>query len=353
MNVCIFVPNWIGDAVMATPALRALRKHFARPVQITGVMRPHIAEVLAGTNWLDDQLYYDPRSPDPKLRPRAIVKELRARRFDTVIMLTNSLRTAAIVWASGAPRRIGYARYRRSLLLTDKLYHARRGRHWLPTPATTSYLNVAYAAGCGYASAELELATVDEDERAADQAWRELGLPPGHEVVVLNSGGAYGAAKHWPAEYFAALARRIVAKHERLSVLVNCGPAERPIAQEIVARAGHPRVVSLTGESLPLGLSKASIRRSRLLVTTDSGPRFFGVAFGVPTITLFGPTHTDWSRTDASHGETCLNVEVPCGPCHKRTCPLGHHRCMRELTVDRVFAAVERELRERPQQAAA
>jgi heptosyltransferase-2 len=84
-----------------------------------------------------------------------------------------------------------------------------------------------------------------------------------------------------------------------------------------------------------------------MLVTTDSGPRFFGVAFGVPTVTLFGPTHIAWSRTHAEH-ETCLAVPVDCGPCMKRICPLGHHRCMTELTVETVMATVDRQLNTLP-----
>lgn len=188
----------------------------------------------------------------------------------------------------------------------------------------------------------MEAATTAQDEVAADRIWRKFGLPPGNEVVVLNNGGAFGAAKLWPNEHFAELARRI-AVEQGLSVLVNCGPAEKQIAAEIVRQANHPRVVSLADEDVPIGLSKACIRRSRLLVTTDSGPRFFGVAFGVPTVSLFGPTHIAWSRTHMAH-EICLAHKVPCGPCMKRVCPLGHHSCMRNLTVATVMAAIERQL---------
>jgi heptosyltransferase-2 len=81
------------------------------------------------------------------------------------------------------------------------------------------------------------------------------------------------------------------------------------------------------------------MRRSRLLVSTDSGPRFFGIAFGLPVVTLFGPTHVEWTRTNYDR-EVCLQHAVPCGPCGRRGCPLGHHDCMRKLTVERVYAAV-------------
>jgi heptosyltransferase-2 len=159
---------------------------------------------------------------------------------------------------------------------------------------------------------------------------------------VLNSSGAYGAAKLWPAEHFAQLARRI-ATTKGLAVLVTCGPKERAVARKIVELAAHPRVVSLADEPISIGLTKACIRRSRLMVTTDSGPRFFGIAFGLPVITLFGPTDPAWTRTHEAR-EICLAHEVPCGPCGRRVCPLAHHDCMRLLTAEGVFEAVRAQL---------
>jgi heptosyltransferase-2 len=97
-------------------------------------------------------------------------------------------------------------------------------------------------------------------------------------------------------------------------------------------------VVSLAGENLSIGLTKAAVRQSALLVTTDSGPRHFAPPFRVPVITLFGPTHTAWSETYYKRS-LHLQMEVDCGPCQRRVCPLAHHRCMRDLSVDWVFKA--------------
>jgi heptosyltransferase-2 len=209
-------------------------------------------------------------------------------------------------------------------------------------PAIDEYLNIVYALGCDPEPPRLEMATLPADEAAADAVWNKHQLPSGDRVIVLNSGGAYGAAKHWPSEYFAELARRIATELGH-SVLVICGPAERQVAREIAAQAAHPGVVHLADDNASVGLSKACIRRARLLVTTDSGPRFFGVAFGLPVVTLFGPTRIDWTRTHFS-GEMCLQHAVPCGPCGRRRCPLGHHECMRGLSVARVFATVCQQL---------
>jgi heptosyltransferase-2 len=189
----------------------------------------------------------------------------------------------------------------------------------------------------------MEQDTTAADEAAADEVWRRLKLPAGRDVVVINTGGAFGSAKSWPAEHFAGLAKRI-ASDRNLSVLVNCGPKERDTAREIVALAADRRVVSLADErDLPIGLTKACIRRARLLVTTDSGPRYLGIAFERPVVTLFGPTDPRLVETHYER-ETCLSLALDCQPCMERVCPLGHHRCMRDLSVEAVYCAVARHL---------
>jgi heptosyltransferase-2 len=343
MRVAVFLPNWIGDVVMATPAIRALRKLAGDDGRLVGLMRPYVAEVLAGTSWLDSQILYRKPKRWYRVASPSVYHELRAERLDCVVLLTNSARTAWIAWRSGARERIGYASQGRSWLLSKRVAAARIGADGVRVSTIDGYLRLAAAAGCALESPRLELAITPAEERAADAVWQQLRLPPGGEVVVLNTGGAYGAAKIWPTEHFAELAKRIVCDH-RLSVLVNCGPAEREIARDIVERSGSPRVVSLADcEQLPIGLTKACIRRSRIVVSTDSGPRFLGIAFGKPVVTLFGPTDPAATATHYE-GETPLSLSLDCQPCMERVCPLVHHRCMRELTVDRVYAAVSRSL---------
>ena len=337
MNIGVFIPNWIGDVVMATPALRALRRRYPE-ARLLGIMRPYVAEVLAGTPWLDENIFYQPGAENPDLRSRALIARLRRERLDVVLLLTHSLRTALLAWASGARRRVGYVRNARGWLLTDRLYQPRERRRWIPTPVLNDYLRLTYAVGCLPESPRLELATTADDRRAAELAWQRLAIPPGAQVVVFNSGGAYGAAKHWPTEYFSELARRIVRDTPHY-VLVLCGPNERSIAREIVRQADHPRVVSLADEPGSIGLSKACVERACLMVTTDSGPRHFAAAFDVPVVTLFGPTHIAWSENHYRHA-VHLQRHVPCGPCQQRTCPLKHHRCMQELSVDEVYREV-------------
>lgn len=340
MRIGVFLPNWVGDVVMATPALRALRKLAGEGGQLIGVMRPYVSEVLEGSAWFDRRIIYEKPAARFRIAAPEVYRSLREAHLDRIVLLPNSLRTAWIAWRSGARERVGYRGEGRALFLTKWMVMP-RARDGGPVPTIDGYLHLAEAAGCEPASPRLELGTTEQDECAADAVWRRLGLPAGENVIVLNSGGAFGAAKLWPVEYFAALARRLVADG-RYSVLVNCGPSERELARVITSQANDSRVVTLADvERLPVGLTKACLRRSRLLVTTDSGPRYFGIAFGRPVVTLFGPT--DPRRTEPHYAaETCLSLALDCQPCMKRTCPLGHHRCMRELSVDSVYEAVMR-----------
>ena len=181
-----------------------------------------------------------------------------------------------------------------------------------------------------------------------------IECPVGQPAMMLNTGGAYGAAKHWPTEHGGTLARRI-ATELGMYVIVNCGSAERAAADEIARLAGHRRVKCLA--HLPpklggIGPIKAVIRRMQLLVSTDSGPRHLAAALGVPTISLFGPIDPAWSN-NYQPGGVKLRLNLPCAPCGKRVCPLLHQNCLKDLSVDMVFEAVQRKLVGKPSRIAA
>ncbi len=337
MNILVFCPNLVGDTVMATPAIRSLRAGFP-DARIVAVIKPKIAATLDGSPWFDARIGFDPRSKLADERFARVLPRLRSERADLAVLFPNSFRSAFAAWLSGAKRRIGYSRGGRGLLLTDRLEPKRddRGR-FVPSPIVDSYRAIVSKLGCPDDGPQLELFTTTEDEAGADRAWTRLGLRPSRPVVCLNTGGAFGPAKSWPEEHFARLAVGLV-ERGHVSVLVVCGPGEREAARSIVAQANRPEVVSLADEPLGIGLTKASIRRSALLITTDSGPRHFATGFDVPTLTLFGPTRIDWTLTyhpKALH----LYHPVPCGPCQKPRCPEGHHRCLRDLSADPVLEA--------------
>lgn len=385
MKLAVFLPNWIGDAVMATPALRAIRDRFP-DAEVLGIMRPVIADTLAGSDYCDRVLLYNPRGKNPEQRGWRFIQKLRAERCDTAILFPNSLRSAWLAYLSRARRRIGFARDLRSWLLTDRV---------APKPKTTPHpVLVEYLRLAERVVEKEEIGRKREEQNppsfilypsslsmkmslgvtaAAESRWQQFLAkselrkadkqkfpfnsqpstlnPP--RLIAFNTGGAFGPAKNWPRESFVRLAQRIVDELGHRVILL-CGPAERDDARWIAEQAQRVDVVSLADEELSIGLTKAAVRGSDLLITTDSGPRHFATAFGVPVITLFGPTHIAWSETfdpQAIH----LQIPVDCGPCQQRECPLKHHRCMRDLTVEQVFAAVETQLHriDHPQRTAA
>jgi heptosyltransferase-2 len=335
MKIALFLPNWIGDAVMATPALRALRKRYAQ-AEMVAVLRPYVADAIAGLNLVDRSIAHNPRGRLRHDRGLRFVRRLREEEFDLAVLFPNSLRTAWIAWCSGAKRRIGFARDGRRRLLTEALEPKPRSQ---PNPVLDEYLRLAEYLGCESSSQGVEAAVLPEDQRELNRFWKQFDPRFTDDgVICLNPGGAFGSSKHWPTENFADLARRIV-DHLGRTVLVLCGPAERDEARQIVHQAARDRVVSFADFPTSIGLTKAAIRASEMLVTTDSGPRHFAQPFGVPAVTLFGPTHQAWSDTNDSHA-VHLQVKVDCGPCQLRKCPLKHHRCMHDLSIDWVFDAI-------------
>jgi heptosyltransferase-2 len=272
---------------------------------------------------------------------------LRRRRIDLAVLFPNSFRTALIAWLGGCRQRIGYARYGRRLLLTDALESKRDDKgEFLPSPIIDAYNLLSERAGCQAPGRRMELFTTPADEEAVDQVWKRAGLHAYERVICLNPGAAFGASKCWPTEHFAELANTL-ATQQRVGVLVLCGPAERIVSRQIAALARHPAVVALAdlaapgchgGVPLSLGLTKACVRRADLLVTTDSGPRHFAAAFDRPVVTLFGPTHIAWTETYHPRAQH-MQLEVDCGPCQQRVCPLDH-RCMRNLEPRAVYAEI-------------
>ena len=346
-RIAVYMPNWIGDAVMATPALRAVRTEFPR-AQITAVLRPYVSDVLDGLHLIDKQVIWNPKSHNPAQRGWRLASALRREDYDIALLLPNSLRAAWMAFLSGAKMRLGFSRDWRTWLLTDAVTPKPKTE---PHPVIDEYLRLVAALGCRRLSREMELATRAGDELRLKNFWqRNSGRLPtemrgAHPYVCLNPGGAFGSAKHWPNESFGQLAQRIAVEHGRV-VLVVCGPAERDSAQRIVRYADHPLVVSVADEPLSVGLTKAAVKHAELLVTTDSGPRHFAQPFGIPVVTLFGPTHIAWSETYYNRA-VHLQEDVDCGPCQKRVCPLKHHRCMKDLSVDRVMSVVGSILTER------
>ncbi len=309
LRLLVVLPSWLGDVVMATPALRLLRDRL-RGSFIAGLVRPEMREVLAGTDLLDE-LHADRKGG--VMGPKHVAARLRPRRYDSALLLTNSFSSALAARVAGIPRRVGYDRDARGMLLTHSIRAMEREgssalrRRWAPVPAVRYYLDAACELlRCASidppsmpddpaslpAGIALELATTPEEERAADELLERAGLGPNAPFAVLNPGGN-DPAKRWPADRFARLAEHLASTHG-LAVLVNGSPSERDLAAQ-VRDGARARAVSLPELGVGIGSLKAIVRRARLMVTNDTGPRHLAAAFGTPLVSLFGPTDHRWT----------------------------------------------------------
>lgn len=336
-RVLIVMPNWLGDVVLASPALAALRQGLPQ-THITCLLRSPLHELLDGCGWHDEHLAWPAgRGLARELRAFELVRRLRRQRFDAAILLTNSFRSAWTVWCARIPRRVGFARDGRGWLLTDRLRPRRQAGVFVPYPVTRSYAELVAALGCETADLRLRLGVSDAQEQAGRRLLEHYRLSP-KSYAVFSVGAAFGAAKCWLAERFAAVCEHVRDVFRLAPVLVGA-PSERPLMRRIaeLARGG---AVCCDAPFTTLGTLKVVIREARLLVCNDSGPRHIAGALAVPTVTVFGPTHPEWTATDNPH-EVRLQARVPCGPCQLRVCPLDH-RCMREVTVEQVTDAATR-----------
>ncbi|MFU8828626.1 MAG: glycosyltransferase family 9 protein [Phycisphaerales bacterium] len=308
-RLLVVMPSWVGDAVMATPSLRVLRELLPGAF-IAGLMRPGIDDLLRGTSFFDE--IHVARSAGV-MGPKRVASQLRPRQYDTALLLTGSFSTALITRIAGIPRRVGYDRDGRGLLLTDGLQPLRRRdvepysrsstdpSGWAPVAACdyyyalTRYLLASHNLRA-YSMGPLELATGSADERAADALLERAGVAPGdrQRMILLNPGGNKDE-KRWPVERFAALADHLIV-HHRATILINGSPKEAELVRSIMERIEHrDRVVSLPELGMDLSLLKTLVKRCKLMVTNDTGPRHIAAAFGVPVVTLFGPTDHRWT----------------------------------------------------------
>ncbi len=339
MRVGMVLPNWVGDCVMATPAIRALREHLP-DAELLGIARPYLLPLFGGTPWFDRIKPWEHKGSGRVVRTVRLGRELRREKLDLLILLRGSLSAGFLARMSGAKRTLAYGRGGLQWMLPRTAALPIERLRAEPISAVDEYLHLIGTLGYQPHTRHLELATTRADETAADALWQRQNLPSGEQVLLLNAGGAYGEAKHWPNEYCVSLALR-TADEFGLTTLVLCGPQERDAARAIAQAARHPQVKSLADEDTSFGITKAIIRRSRLMVTTDSGPRHIAAALGTPTVVLFGPIDPRWSRNGQPQSLE-LRIPLDCAPCGERICPLGHHRCMRDLTVDQVLKAVGR-----------
>lgn len=336
-RLLVALPNWVGDVVLATPVLAALREHL-RAARITFLMRPYVREIVAGAGWHDDECFWPDRRSGGTRAEWALARQIRAQQHDAILLLTNSFRSGLLAWLARIPRRVGYARDGRTWLLTDRLRPLKEDGAFVPASVLPYYCKIAEHVGCPVTDRRLRLSVTPEEDSAGGALRRHHRFGDGRPYAVINPGAAFGAAKCWPAARFAELCDRIAVELSYQCVVVGA-PGEVALMRKI-AQTATSSVVCCDQPGTTLGSLKPIIRDAALLVCNDTGPRHYGNAFGVPTLTIFGPTHQAWTDTDYA-GEIKLQIPVDCGPCQLSVCPLDH-RCMTGISVDMVMENVHR-----------
>lgn len=319
---------------MATGPLAAVRRAFP-DARVTMLLKPGRDRILEGSEDIDE-LVID-RSGHSPLGLWRLSRELRSRRFDLALLLPNSLRVAVLAFLARIPRRVGYRRGGRAVLLTDPVAYEREGKKRKPVPMPLFYRALCEKVGVTVEDTTPRLRVSAECEARADEYRARLGIREGEALIGLNPGASFGASKLWPPEHFA---RAADALHERhgLRSIIFLGPGEESIGDAIEERMASP-VINTSRDRVSLDILKPLVRDLKLMVSTDTGPRQYAVAFGVPVVVVMGPTDPRYSGIHLERTEV-IRHDVPCGPCHLKVCPIDH-RCMVGLTPEEVLAGVE------------
>jgi len=334
-KIIVVLPNHLGDVVMATPALRALRR--GRPeARIELAVRESLAPVLGGCPWIDrihtHRIYRSHGILARSARRLAFARRLRGA--DRVLVLPNSFSGALLAAASGSPLRHGYRRNLRGWLLSHAVPPPTEDGKRVPIAMERYYLDLICSIGCKDTGTTVELFTEPEAETACDRLFESRGIDPGHPLVCVAPGAGYGPSKIWPVAYQSELIRQLL--EERLQVGLLYAPGEEPLARRIGAGLGSgPRPVCLGGEGMDLALLKAVVARASLLICNDAGTRHIAAAFQVPALVLMGPTSLRYTNLNLKLTRL-LREPVECSPCQLPRCPTDH-RCMTRLRPDRVI----------------
>ena len=325
-KILIRGPNWVGDAVLAIPALKAVRSNFPT-AEITLLVRPWVAGLFTSAPFIDR--VWTEEKPTKLGDWTRITRDIRAFEFDLALLLPNSFESALMMFLARIPKRIGYATDGRTWMLTDSIEPPNESQHQVHY-----YLDLAKAIRAETDNPSIEIEATEEERENARNLLAEEGIARGDRFLVLNPGAAYGSAKRWHEDRFADVAD-ILSAEMGLGVAMIGSQAERPIAEQILARMKRPSAI-LSGKT-SLEALIGVLAESSLMITNDSGPMHIAAALGVPTVAVFGSTD---EKVTSPFGPRTRVVKNPveCSPCLLRECPIDH-RCMNGVSVQDVCRA--------------
>jgi heptosyltransferase-2 len=335
-RLVVRAPNWLGDAVLALPAMVALRRHFSS-AHLTVAAPAGVAALFAeDTGVRPDAVLTVPGAT------AAAARALRAGAFELGILFPNSFGAAWILRRAGVPQRWGIARSARGWLLTRKSV---RTPHSAPEHHANYYRNLVRGFGIPCSDDAPAIRPVTRSRASAEAALVRAGVAADARLVGVAPGAAYGQAKQWPPARMAEVMARLIRDRGVTCVVVGA-PHDRAAAREIESwlRAHAPgaltSVVDLVGRT-DLGGLVGLASMCRVFLSNDSGAMHVAAATGRPVVAMFGPTDERVTRP-VGRGDV-LTADVFCRPCHLRDCPIDH-RCMKRIDADSVFAAVSRHL---------
>lgn len=338
MKILVRAPNWVGDAVMAIPALETIRRARSSD-EICVLARPVVVDLYSGQSLADQILPYDFRGRHRGwLGREKLIAELRKEKFDVAVLLQNAFEAAWLAWRAGIPERMGYARDGRGPLLTRAIRAPRTGG--IPKHESHYYLELLRGAGWAEglpAIPPIRLSISDAARAGAESVLRGAGARENAWRCAMAPGAAYGAAKCWPPERFALLADRLISECGA-DVIFFGAPGEKEIAARIRSKM-KSRAISLAGETSMRDLA-ALFAACSVFIGNDSGAAHVAAAAGIPVIGIFGPTDPEGTRP-VTEQFTLIREAVSCSPCFLRRCPVDH-RCMTRISVDTVFTAARR-----------
>jgi len=330
-KLVVRAPNWVGDLVMATPVLEAaLASPAFREVKV--IVRAHLAGILR----------------DGPCEPHLVsiasddeeVEAYRRLAPDAALLLPNSFGSAWRAWRARVPIRAGSALSGRRILLTHAVVPPTRAGRRLPMPTAHLQRDAAGLLGIHVPDLHPRLRVRPEVREAQRATLARLGLAPGAGYVACCPGAAFGAAKLWPPERFAEVLDELHARRGWRAVVTG-GPGEEELVAAVVEAARHP-AISLAGEKRDLEGLKALVAESQLLLVGDSGPRWYAAAFDVPCVSVMGPNYPEVTSTSLELAAVARVEGLECSPCLQRRCPLGHHRCLRDIHAAEVEEVVMR-----------
>ncbi len=320
MKILIILPNWLGDAVMATPAIELLSQYY-KSARFTFVGSYASIEALKYHPLCERAIIDETKKASSRLLATyRLAKELGE--FSLAVSFRNQIHSTLLLRFTNTVLCVARASWHSRLLLSHT-----------PAIKTSQHLVKQYS----------ELAMINTDEYDGNPPPLKLYIEPKSfkkPTLGINAGATYGSAKRWYPERFAAVAS---AYHEEYHILIFGGPNEIKMAKEIednLIKLGVTNFINIAGKTDIKSLC-ANIAGCSLFITNDSGPMHVAAAYQVPTVAIFGPTKyketSQWKNTKS----ILIRKEMECSPCMKRECPLGHHECMKNITATEVIAEIK------------